>query len=98
MEIIKWIENWYVSQCDGDWEHSYGIIIETIDNPGWSITIDLLETSIEKLFIEYSLTELSENNWYGYSVNQGQFKAVGDPTKLFFLLNLFKKIVETNSI
>ncbi|WP_201783398.1 Imm53 family immunity protein [Brevibacillus reuszeri] len=25
MEIIKWLENYYSSNCDGDWEHGYGI-------------------------------------------------------------------------
>jgi hypothetical protein len=30
---------WYTKQCNGDWEHSYGIRIDTIDNPGWSLTL-----------------------------------------------------------
>lgn len=46
-EDFLWIQKWYQAQCNGDWEHSYGIIIETIDNPGWSITIDLETTELE---------------------------------------------------
>lgn len=34
--IFEWLQKWYKSQCDGDWEHEYGIKIETVDNPGWS--------------------------------------------------------------
>lgn len=96
METIKWIEVWFASHCNGDWEHSFGVKIETIDNPGWHITIDLAETSLENLSIEYSLSETSEKDWYGYSIKDGKFKASGDSTKLLFLLNLFRKIVEEN--
>jgi len=36
----------YRGQCDGDWEHSYGVKIETLDNPGWLVTIDLTDTTL----------------------------------------------------
>jgi hypothetical protein len=26
---VSALERWYVSPCDGDWEHSYGIRIDT---------------------------------------------------------------------
>ncbi|MFT5930929.1 MAG: hypothetical protein ACI93G_000001, partial [Hyphomonas sp.] len=38
---------WYQSQCDGDWEHSFGLKIESLDNPGWSVHVDLEGTSLE---------------------------------------------------
>jgi len=34
------ISEWYASKCDGDWEHMYGVRIETTDNPGWLAQID----------------------------------------------------------
>lgn len=37
----------YLSQCNGDWEHQCGLKIRTLDNPGWSIEIDLAETELE---------------------------------------------------
>ncbi|KFE97021.1 immunity 53 family protein [Chryseobacterium luteum] len=96
MEVIKWLENWYQLHCDGDWEHSYGVKIETIDNPGWNVKIHLADTSLENLHVEYSLLEISETDWYGYSIKNGMFNAAGDPTKLLFLIDLFKGIVEEN--
>lgn len=24
MNYIKWLEEWYKSYCNGDWEHGYG--------------------------------------------------------------------------
>jgi hypothetical protein len=33
-DLLKRLQDWYVSQCDGGWEHTYGISIDTLDNPG----------------------------------------------------------------
>ena len=33
--VFQRLQKWYKSQCNGDWEHSFGIKIETLDNPGW---------------------------------------------------------------
>ena len=32
MSLIRWLEEWYKSQCDGDWEHLFGVEIGTLDN------------------------------------------------------------------
>jgi hypothetical protein len=40
-EAIAAIDNWYLSQCDESWEHRYGAKIETTDNPGWWLNIDI---------------------------------------------------------
>jgi hypothetical protein len=37
---------WYSKYCNEDWEHTYGIKIQTIDNPGWSLQISLAETPL----------------------------------------------------
>ena len=39
-----WLQQWYYGHCNGDWEHGSGIHIDTLDNPGWSITINLEDT------------------------------------------------------
>lgn len=46
---VDWLSSWYRKECNGDWEHTYGISIQTLDNPGWSVRIDLLDTSFENL-------------------------------------------------
>ena len=42
MDELQLLQEWYVAQCDGDWEHSYGVKIDTLDNPGWSLKVDLV--------------------------------------------------------
>ena len=52
MDIIKRLENWYFSHCDNDWEHSYGVKIGTLDNPGWFVEINLTDTLLEDIPFE----------------------------------------------
>lgn len=62
---LKRIQNWYKLNCNGDWEHNYGIKISNLDNPGWIIKIDLQETALEK--INYKNEYQNPNNefdWY----------------------------------
>ncbi len=33
--------NYYKKRCNGKWEHYHGIKIETIDNPGWMISVSV---------------------------------------------------------
>ncbi len=47
MSALKWLEQWYAEQCDGVWEELYGITIQTLDNPGWDVTIQLIGTKYE---------------------------------------------------
>jgi hypothetical protein len=46
-DALKQLQNWFSSQCDGDWEHNFGFTIETIDNPGWSLEVDLNNTEFD---------------------------------------------------
>ncbi len=93
-QILKWLSDWYRTNCDGNWEHNYGISIETIDNPGWSITIDIEETIFKINPVPWVLVENSVDDWYGYKCMNGKFEASGDPSKMVFLISLFKDIIE----
>jgi hypothetical protein len=41
------LSSWYLAQCDGDWEHDSGVHIDTLDNPGWMVDINLVGTPME---------------------------------------------------
>jgi hypothetical protein len=92
---IEIISKWFLQQCDGDWEHEHGIKIETLDNPGWYITIDLQFTSLESLVIEEK-ADNSDDDWYFLEINNNQFKAAGDPMKLNLILNKFVEIIRNH--
>ena len=86
------LQQWYAAQCDGDWEHGLGIRIDTLDNPGWRVTIDLAGTDLQgRTFtpIERGLEEDATTDWHCIRVAQNRFEGTGDPTKLAFILDHF---------
>ncbi len=94
INILTWLSDWYKSNCDGDWEHDYGVKIETLDNPGWSLTIDLENTKFEIIEIEWKYFEENDFDWFGYKVKDRKYEASGDPSKLVSLIRKFKEIIE----
>ncbi|NRD21007.1 hypothetical protein HNV08_13200 [Winogradskyella eckloniae] len=94
MEILEWIQDWFKSNCDGDWEHGDAIQITTLDNPGWDVEIDISKTSIANLEIKWVLNENGKQDWYGVKIQNQRFRAAGDASKLTYLLNLFREMIE----
>ena len=95
--MISWIEKWFFENCDGDWEHENVTLIQTTDNPGWIVTIDLSYTQLQDLSIPYSVVEKSDTDWIGYSILNKRFIGVGDIFKLEKILELFKTLVDQYS-
>ena len=84
------LSEWYSDQCDGDWEHSSGIDIQTIDNPGFRITINLADTALEgiafpKIEEEYETSD----RWFRCWVEKSKFEAVGAPGRLEDMIETF---------
>lgn len=92
--MLEWLEQWYESQCDNNWEHAFGIKIETIDNPGWEISIDLEDTEVDSSPMEWMLIGDFENRWLGFKIEDNKFEGSCDPKNLGTLISVFKKMVE----
>jgi hypothetical protein len=88
-EGISRLEEWYLARCNGDWEHQWGIKIGNLDNPGWTLDIDLNETNAENRKLEWTRIERSENDWIYYRVENKKFKARMGPTNLLEGIKLF---------
>ena len=63
MELLLKLQKWYASQCDGHWEHSSGITIESMDNPGWWVKINLKGTSLENKKFELFSKNVCQKNY-----------------------------------
>lgn len=87
---LRFLQNWYQSQCNGFWEHANGITIETLGSPGWMVTIDLTETSLENQAMETIRRERSEKDWLICEVSHRQFRGQGDSQKLVEILTIFQ--------
>lgn len=93
MTILNRLQEWYASQCDGEWEHSYGIKIHTLDNPGWYVEVDLPEDIAAKAWPEIDVQK-SESDWHFCHKKEQKFIGAGDPAKLETILKLFLDEVE----
>jgi hypothetical protein len=93
--VLAELQRWYYSQSDGDWEHCYGIKIETLDHPGWHVTIDLQETELEDAtFAEVQHNEMGhryEDNpdWFVCRKVGSKFEGFGGPEQLEAMLCVF---------
>jgi hypothetical protein len=84
------LQNWYATMCNGDWEHTYGITIETLDNPGWAMSIDLKHTPLyEKAFSEIKFQREDKNDWALCRIESGVFKADCGPKNLGEAISFF---------
>ena len=92
-KLIK-LQEWYQRHCDGEWEHSWGIKIDTLDNPGWTVEINLQETIYENATWAPLFVDNNEEDWITCRKELGNFKGVGDPSKLEEILEYFLSNVE----
>lgn len=93
VQPVTWLMEWYQAQCDGDWEHQHGVRIGTLDNPGWSLDVDLVETSEEGRTVPQELVERSEHDWVFVEVKDNVFRARGGPGNLDEMIEEFRRFV-----
>ncbi|MFI0436065.1 MAG: immunity 53 family protein [Parachlamydiaceae bacterium] len=96
LDILEWMEEWLAKNCDGDWEHAQNFTITTIDNPGWSVTINLKGTKLEERIFSTVEIENSDSDWLYCTVKNQQFQGDGGIRNLIEILKIFIKWAETN--
>ena len=95
MDELAHLQKWYFSQCNGDWENGAGVRICTLDNPGWSIDIDLSDTDLEGK--SFNITEKGvgkesvegDRDWYSCKVDNNIFIGRCGPLNLATVLRIF---------
>jgi hypothetical protein len=104
-ESLTWLMQWYLAECNGDWEHSYGLKIETLDNPGWTLSVDLRETDLqERAFTRIEHGEIADDlgewrqtgSWYIADVKDGIFDGSCGPLDLPALIQVFRQWIESS--
>jgi hypothetical protein len=83
------LQAWYVAHADGDWEHSQGITIETLDNPGWSLKIDLAATDLVDRPLKRHEQHRADDDWVAAWREALSFHAACGPRNLTEALDLF---------
>jgi hypothetical protein len=95
LDNFSWLEDWYTAQCNGDWEHQHGVKIDTLDNPGWTVRIDLNGTKYSEIqnwqFVDDRAPEVE---WIFCEIKDGVFVGHGGPKELGRMLQIFRKWIE----
>lgn len=100
MDYMERLNLWWRSQCDGEWEHEFGVIIQTMDNPGWLVKIDLTYTGLDEKPMDQITEQRSGSDWYKCSITDGaasgsnetgfaHFVGMGGPGNLRDILEVF---------
>jgi hypothetical protein len=106
LDDLDWLTEWYLAQCDEDWEEEFGVTIDTLDNPGWSLTVDLDHTAFEgrKFAPIYEGVPDGEQQfqggdgdtrWMVCRLEGPKFKAWGGPRDLGRMVRVFRTWIET---
>jgi immunity protein 53 of polymorphic toxin system len=101
--VWTWLQAWYATRCNGEWEHGYGVSIGTLDNPGWSVEIDLKGTILANKPYAPQAIHRSEHEWVvtsvqgvATSVRGRQFRAACGPLNLGEALYMFRRWAEAD--
>jgi hypothetical protein len=94
IDIVEELQRWYQKQCNGQWEHSYGVRIDTLDNPGWSVEIDLRGTELIGADLPPTRYERPDA-WLHCEVVDGRFVARCGPLQLREALRIFVELANS---
>jgi hypothetical protein len=95
---LEWLETWYQQQCNGEWEHSQGVHLDTLvdspDRDGWQLTINLHGTSAENMPPQKITLDSSGGDWIDCRLSSSRFQGAGDLRKLEQIIGIFRKWVD----
>lgn len=88
---ITQLQHWYFSNCNGDWEHEYGVAIDTLDNPGWSLKVELTGTPCEGRDLARSTVgdQDTDDSWHVRWVADNEYNAAGGALMLDTMIDDF---------
>ncbi len=97
---LDWLAHWYAQRCNDEWEHGYGIKLDTLDNPGWTLTINLADTALSgKPFDRQDANLESEDGdpnirWHSCWVEDNNFRAACGVYDLSNVISIFRQFAE----
>lgn len=98
MENVNWLTDWFAARCDGEWESDFGITIETVNNPGWMVRIDLDGTGLDPSSFRGVAEQRSPSDWVECKVEDGAFLGGGGVGNLDEVVGVFRAWVEGKGV
>lgn len=104
---LQRLASWFKSQVDGSWESDWGITLQTLDNPGWMLEVNLDGTPLYNAPFKHLKTRRGKDDWVECAIqDHGRaggdaagriFAAAGGPGNLEEIVNIFCDWAEQNS-
>jgi hypothetical protein len=98
---LEWLDDWYQRQCNGEWEHSHGMRLESLgsalNTPGWHLTINLAGTSAVNARPQQMSLDTQSGDWLTCSIGAERFEGSGDAHRLEGIIGVFRRWVEAAS-
>jgi hypothetical protein len=88
-DVLSELQAWFLAHCNEDWEHSHGVSIGTLDNPGWSIEINLDQTELETRPLTRYETHRTDQDWVVCWREDTTFRCACGPLNLTEAVTLF---------
>ncbi len=98
MNKVARLSAWYAAQCNDEWHEDNGIEINTLDNPGWVLKVDLGGTSLEKTVYQEVKIDRSEEDWVVARRSGITFEAFGGANNLEEIIEIFLNWAEENNL
>jgi hypothetical protein len=89
MDTVSRLCAWFERQSVNEWHEDHGVKIDTLDNPGWSMKVDLKGTSLQKKVFQEFRIERSDRDWVFARKNAEVFEVFGGPRNLNEMIEKF---------
>lgn len=94
MDNLTWLTEWFAKQCDGEWESDFGVSIETVNNPGWMVKVDLDGTGLDPSSFQSIASQRTPSNWIECKVEDGAWMGGAGMSNLDEVIGIFRAWVE----
>lgn len=91
------LQAWFLAQCDSQWEQANGVHIDSIDNPGWQVRIDLAGTRWAGREFDVRQHDRSEHDWLRCWVDGSQWHAAAGACNLDEAIGIFLQWADCDS-
>ena len=96
--LLAWTVRWVESQFDGNWEHGRGFSLGLVDNPGWTLRIDVSNHDVSRTtLLPIKESDVDHTRFFFAEVTADDvFDGICDATQLERLLRVFRSLIETS--
>jgi hypothetical protein len=90
----EWLQQFFQSNCDGEWEHYHGCRIQSMSDPGWLLRFDLTGTEHENKRLDELADPRAPIDWLKCKPVDGVFEAQCSPRRLAECIEILRDVVE----